>query len=93
MIDVDYISYMHNRLVQAHATVSNILATVDRAAHPYVYKADKWDYLLAKCRYSFKVSRQIVSKVFVQTSAAAPARKKARISDTNKVIQKGASPV
>ena len=93
MVDVDYLSRMHNWLIQAHATVVNTFAKVDRVARPCVYKVDTWDTLLAKGRYSFKPSRQTVSKVSVQTSATAPAPKKAIISDTNEVIPRSVSPV
>ena len=63
MIDVDYMSRLHNNLVRQHMILANALSVADRSARPCAYKEHTWDYVLSKGKYSIKPSTKLPTEI------------------------------
>ena len=46
MVDVEYLSRMHNKLIKSHVPIVNRLSLVDRATRPEAYSETILDYQL-----------------------------------------------
>ena len=55
IVDVDYLSCMHNDLVKSHVVLANRLSLADRAARPGAYDADVLADVLQRGKYTVKL--------------------------------------
>ena len=66
MVDVDYLSRMHNELIKSHVSIANRLSLVDRASRPEAYSETILDYQLQRGKYSVKNVHATIGKNDVQ---------------------------
>ena len=55
MIDVDYLSRMHNALIKSHVLIANQLSLADRSARPGAYSTEVLVSILQRGKYSVKL--------------------------------------
>ena len=56
MVDVDYLSRIHNDLVKAHGLIANQLSLVDRSVRPGAYSSEVLATILQRGKYLVKLS-------------------------------------
>ena len=93
MIDVDYLSRMHDKLVKNHTMLANAWSLADRAALPCVYKSTTLEMLLSKGKYSTKSLSP--TKVHIHTSEAsiAPPCKRQKVLSSDIITPRCSSPI
>ena len=91
MVDVDYLSRMHNGLVRAHIVVANTFALADRSTQPCAYKEEIWGELLKKGKYSFKSSWR--KRAVVQETTISHVRKRPALVAYSHHQHRSVSPV
>ena len=80
MIDVDYMSRLHNNLVRQHMILANALLVADRNARPCAYKEHTWEYVLSKGKYSIKPSTKFPMDVHNYFTNGEPASNRAKVA-------------
>lgn len=63
IINVDYLSRIHNGLVRQHVIIANALSFADRSARPCAYKVLTWTNALSRGKYSIKGSQNTTFNV------------------------------
>ena len=92
MIDVDYLSRMHDPLIQTHVTIANRMSLSDRAARPGAYDYDTLMSLFQRGKYSLKVSKNNTTSLVTACQNVVHVQKKARL-DTTRHPASGPHPV
>ena len=54
VVDVDYLSRMHNSLIKSHVVIANRMSLADRAEQPATCSEDVLSIILSKGKYTIK---------------------------------------
>ena len=79
MVDVDYLSRMHNSLVKSHVVIANRLSLADRSKRPAAYSGDALDIVLSKGTYTIKFGDRQIGMSSLNTIVTSRQNKKQRI--------------
>ena len=93
MVDVDYLSRMHERLVKSHTVLSNAWSLADREARPCAYKCAMLDMLLRKDKYSTKSLTTSISTHILNNISLPPPYKKLKSHSSISPIPRCSSPI
>ena len=93
MVDVDYLSRMHDNLVKKHTLLANAWSLVDRAAHPCAYKSATFDLLLSKGKYSSKSLSASEVHTYTCDADTGPSPKKQKVACTSSAPCRCNSPI
>ena len=81
MIDVDYLSWMHNELIKSRVSIASRLSLVDRATRPEAYSETILDYKLQRGKYLVKNFHAEIGENDVQVHVAFQGHKRQRITN------------
>ena len=70
MVNVDYLSRIHNESIKSHVSIANRLSLVDRATRPEAYSETILDYQLQRGKYSVKNIHTKIDENDVQAHTA-----------------------
>ena len=93
MVDVDYLSRMHDNLFKKHTLLANAWSLVDRAAHPCAYKSATFDLLLSKGKYSSKSLSASEVHTYTCDADTGPSPKKQKVTCTSSAPCRCNSPI
>ena len=93
MIDVDYLSRMHDKLVKNHTMLANAWSLADRAARPCAYKSTTLEMLLSKGKYSTKSLSPTTAHMHTSEASIAPPCKRQKVLSSDIITPRCSSPI
>ena len=93
MVDIYYLSRMHNELIKSHVSIVNRLSLVDRETRPEAYSETILDYQLQRGKYSVKNVHAKIGKNYVQVHTAFQGYKRQRITNLANASIQYSSPI
>ena len=93
MIDVDYLSRMHNELIKSHVSIANRLSLSDRATRPEEYSETILDYQLQRGKYSVKNVHATVGENDAQVHTVFQGHKRQKLSNLVNAPMQCSSPI
>ena len=93
MVDVDYLSRMHNDLVKSHVVLANMLLLADRAARPGAYDADVLADVLQRGKYTVKLYDAYHEQHLDSMSATFHIQKKTKTAHSSEIVPHCHSPI
>ena len=81
MVDVDYLSRMHNELIKSHVSIANRLSLVDRETRPEGYSETILDYQLQRGKYLVKNVHATIGENDVQVHTVFQGHKRQKIAN------------
>ena len=80
MVNVDYLSRIHNESIKSHVSIANRLSLVDRATRPEAYSETILDYKFQRGKYLVKNFHAEIGENDVQVHVAFQGHKRQRIT-------------
>ena len=93
MVDVDYLSRMHNELIKSHVSIANRLSLVDRATRPEAYSETILDYQLQRGKYSVKNVHATIGENDAQVHTVVQGHKRQKLPNLVNAPMQCSSPI
>ena len=93
MVDVDYLSRIHDILIEKHTILANTWSLVDRAARPCAYKSTTLDTLLSRGKYSIKSFSEAEIHMHALDKTRGPSPKQQKVVSKIVPLHRCSSPI